>query len=195
MSGLDLYQTQGELLFMLAVSLAVGLGLGGVYDLLRGFRIFLWPQGKPTEGRSRLLWGIFLFGEDVLFVVISSISVILLCYYTNDGCFRAPAAVGMAGGFFVYVRIIGRLTAKPEAFLVKLVRSWVVTLLRLACRPFQWVFALLRGWWQRSLGAVIAKKRQARQERRDQRIQVTPETAEMPSVSHGKTVFSTRRSR
>ena len=114
MSGLDLYQTQGQLLFMLAVSLAVGLGLGCVYDLLRFFRMILWPQGEPTERGNRLLWVTILFGEDVLLAVISSISVILLCYYTNDGALRWPIIGGMAGGFFVYVAIKTKKDSKDS---------------------------------------------------------------------------------
>ena len=144
MSGLDLYQTQGQLLFMLAVSLAVGLGLGCVYDLLRFFRMILWPQGEPTERGNRLLWVTILFGEDVLLAVISSISVILLCYYTNDGCFRAPVAVGVAGGFFVYMRTAGRLTVKAEKALSRRLKRVVKAVLGFLRRPLGWLVSTAR---------------------------------------------------
>ena len=127
MSGLDLYQTQGEMLWMLAWAFVTGIGVGVIYDLLRALRIL---TGLDQKQGNTLLYRVSLFVEDFLLAVMATVALILLCYYTNDGLLRSPAVWGMAGGFFVYVQTLGRLTVKVEKALSRLLRRLILLVLR-----------------------------------------------------------------
>ena len=191
MSGLDLYQTQGQMLWMLAWAFVTGACLGIVYDLLRALRIL---TGLYPKQGSAVAYRVVLFVEDVLFAVIATVALILLCYYTNDGLLRGPAVWGMAGGFFVYVQTVGRLTVKVEKALSRLVRRLIVLVLFPLSRPALWVFRFvqrgIRTAWRASLGKALDRRREKRQSKQADEPNATP--AE-PNPFNGKTVFSTRR--
>ena len=187
MSGLDLYQTQGELFAMLAVSLAVGLGLGCLYQLLRVLRAILSPRsGQGTTPLFRVV----LFLEDILFAVVSSVAVILLCYYTNDGSLRWPIIGGMAGGFFVYVQTLGRLTVKAEDALARFFRRLVKTICLLLWRPLGWVATPIGKALRRVGSALLGKAADRRSKRERKAPRITETAGDLPPSN---TVFSTRR--
>ena len=190
MSGLDLYLNQGELLWMLAWAAVTGLGLGGFYDLLRALRIFLSPEHRQG---STLLSRTLLFVTDVVMTLAASLALILLCYYTNDGLLRAPAVVGMASGFFVYVRTVGRLTEKAEKALSRLLKRVVRALLSILRRPLGWLCSTLRKLarkaWRRLFGKVMDKRRERRKKRQAEKQNRAPAD---PPTRQGRTVFSTR---
>jgi hypothetical protein len=190
MSGLDLYQSQGELFRMLAWAVLTGLCLGGLYDLLRALRIL---AGLDQKQGSTPLFGLILFFGDLLSALTASVSLILLCYYTNDGLFRAPAVLGMASGFFVYMRTAGRLTVKAEKALSRRLKRVVKTVLGFLRRPLGWLAStarsLARKAWRCLFGKAIDKRRERKARKMAER-QTSSDTA--PPPRRGTTVFSTR---
>ena len=170
MSGLDLYQTQRSLALMFVYAAAVGFLLGGVYDLLRVLRVFCGDRiaGEP-KGRRPPIFAVLLFAEDLIFSVTAALTLILLCYYTNDGRLRAPAVVGMAGGFFVYMQTVGRITARVAEPLSRLVKQIVKTALSLLLRPLLWLGGLtarlIRLLWRVTWGKALRKRREKQTER------------------------------
>ena len=187
MSGLDLYQTQGALLAMLAWSSATGFCLGVVYDLLRVLRIFL---GLDQKQGNTPLFRVVFFVEDVLMAVTATVALILLCYYTNDGLLRAPAVWGMAGGFFVYMQTVGRLTVRIERALSRLLGSLLRPVLRWLCRPLVWMIGAVRGMRHALHEKVVDKWNRKKQRRQVEEQEDSPTE---PSPFKGTTVFSTRR--
>ena len=191
MSGLDLYQTQGEMLWMLVWALATGIFVGMVYDLLRALRIL---TGLDQRQGSTLLYRVSLFAGDVVLTVIAAVALILLCYYTNDGLLRGPAVWGMAGGFFVYMQTVGRLTVKMEKVLSRLARRLISLVLVPLSRPLLWVLRTLqkgiRAAWSASIGKALDRRREKRSQKPTD--EPMPPPAE-PKPFHGETVFSTRR--
>ncbi len=145
MSGLDLYQSQRTLALLFVYAACAGFGLGGVYDLFRFLRILcgetIGKRDPSAEGgeRSPALCRVIRFSADLLFSVTAAITWILLCYYASDGSFRAPALVGMAGGFFVYMQTLGRLTVHVENALTRLFKAMVRPLWRIAGRAAHFV--------------------------------------------------------
>ena len=188
MSGLDLYQTQGEMLWMLAWAFVTGICVGVFYDLLRGLRILI---GLDPKQGSAVVYRVILFVEDILFAVVATVALILLCYYTNDGLLRGPAVWGMAGGFFVYMQTLGRLTAKAEAALARFVGRRIRAILCLLWRPLGWVAAAV-GKGLRRMGRALLGKASDRRSKREERAPKPTGTAGMTPPPN--TVFSTRRS-
>lgn len=166
MSGLDLYQTQGALALLFVYAAAAGFGLGGWYTLLRLLRVLSFgdaPMGK--QGSKSGLSAIALFFGDVIFSVTAALTLILLLYYRNDGQLRAPAVLGMACGFFVWRETLGRIAAKLEKPLSRLVKKAV----RLLIAPALWVgritARLARFLWRVTLGKALSKSRERQTER------------------------------
>ena len=194
MSGLDLYQTQSELLSMLARAAVTGFCLGGLYDLLRALRIL--SGLESGEGRI-LLYRAVLFFTDLWLVLTASVSLILLCYYTNDGLFRSPILWGMVGGFLLYTHTVGRLTAKAERALLRLIKRRITAMLTPIRRVLSRVTAearrLLKKLWVSLFGKAMEARRRKRAERQSQRQSLRNQapSAEPPPPT-GKTVFSTR---
>ena len=156
MSGLDLYQSQSELLRMLVWATLTGMGLGCLYDLLRALRIL---TGLDQKQGSTPLFGLLLFFEDLLLALTASVSLILLCYYINDGQLRAPAVMGMACGFFVYSHTLGRLAVAVSERAMRLLRRLLALLVRLLIAP-------VKGLWSLTVGRAAAARRERMTEKR-----------------------------
>lgn len=166
MSGLDLYQTQRALALLFVYAALLGFSLGVLYDLLRFIRVFFVGKRGGTKQGSIISFSAALsFFSDLVFMVISAISLILLCYYANDGQFRASAMWGIVGGFFVQTQTVGRLTARITEPLAVGIRSFLRRILRMTVKPALWLIRLTvkgAGWLYRStLGKLVTKKRES----------------------------------
>ncbi len=161
MSGLDLYITQRALALMFVYAAVTGFLLGGVYDTLRILRALLGLQGEEAGSTPSLGGRLLLFLEDVLFMLVTSVTFILLCYYTNDGQLRAPAFVGMACGFFVYRYTLGALTRRLTKPLVRFVRFLTRLLLTPIRIPLKWLGRVITKALK-GLGRRVSEKRTSR---------------------------------
>lgn len=151
MSGLDLYQTQRALALLFVNAALGGFLMGSVHDLLRGVRILLGEGDlRGGQGRRPMALAVLLFWEDLLFVLLWTVALILLCYYQNDGRLRAPALTGMVGGFFVYVQTVSRLTLPLTLWIAALIKRVLGFALRLVLRPLGWI---LQQTWGRAVSA------------------------------------------
>lgn len=170
MSGLDLYQTQRALALLFVYAAVAGAILGGVYDAFRILRVFCGEDfsDRAQESRKPFL-AILRFALDLLFCLLFALSLILLCYYANDGQLRAPAVLGMAGGFFVYLQTLGRLTAKlAKPFVMHLQRA-LRLVLHLLWRPVRYASGLIaflaRFLWRVTVGKLLHRRREKQTEK------------------------------
>ena len=158
MSGLDLYLSQRTLALLFVYGALIGFGLGLLYDGLRVARLALGESPDETRGRPPLLT-VFLFFEDVFFLLAATLSLILLCYYGNDGQIRAPAALGLLGGFFVYRHTVSRLVLRLANGLIRLAKKLLSALCGLLTAP-------LRGLWSVTVGRWLNLRRERITEKR-----------------------------
>ena len=162
MSGLDLYQTQRALVMLFVCATLPGAVLGAVYDVLLLLRVICGDRIDRTDltarGSGKPIHAIFRFFCDVFFCLLTAITVILFCYYGNDGQLRAPALFGMAGGFFVYRQTLGRVTAHVAKPLRELLFRIAKGMLRLILRPLAWGVRLARSVWQGSMGRILRRR-------------------------------------
>lgn len=88
------------------ISIAAGLGMAFVYDLLRLFR-HLVPHGRVvTDAEDLLYWTVCFFAS------------FTLLYYGNNGIIRFAAVLGAALGMVLYSVTIGRIFVKFSFFLI-----------------------------------------------------------------------------
>ena len=157
MSGLDLYLSQGTLARMLVFAAVAGFGIGGVYDALRilgGLCKSCVPPARDGKWGTLPL-SILCFFTDVVFCTVAAVVLILLCYYTNDGQLRAPAVIGMACGFFVYIHTLSRLVMWLAGKIIPVLLSIVSKVLRLLL----WLLRPGVLLWSRTIGRALAAYR------------------------------------
>ena len=163
MSGLDLYLSQKTLALLFVYASLAGFCLGGVYDLFRVLRMLFGDTGAYSatkgQGRRPLPLAVLLFGTDLLFMLTATVTLILLCYYINDGQLRAPAVIGMACGFFVYVHTLGRLVMALSRRIVHGIRRLLMLLIRLLIIP-------LKGLWSLTGKRIMVSYRERMTEKR-----------------------------
>ena len=164
MSGLDLYQTQRALALLFVYAAVTGFVLGVFYDLLRTLRLLRGESRKETpdagQGRRSMLGIVLLFFEDVCFMLIVAVALILLCYFANDGRIRMSAIVGIACGFFVYVQTLGRLVICLAEILTGWIRKALAFVWRMILLPLRWLWMLLSFLWRKTVGrAILAHRR------------------------------------
>lgn len=118
--------SQSALAWLYLYATLLGIALGGFYDLFRITRVFLGMhysrrtanrlrelhlpllRKRRRRGESRAL-GIVIFFEDLLFCMVTGISLVILFYEVNSGRFRFPALLCAGAGFLLYRGTIGRL--------------------------------------------------------------------------------------
>ena len=173
MSGLDLYLSQRTLALLLVYGAFTGFGLGALYDGLRLLRMIL---GEPLDGmplggmplggappggagKRYVPLQMLLFAEDILFMTAATVAFILLCYYANDGQIRAPAAVGMCSGFFVYRHTLSRPLLRLAYGCIRLVKRFLILAARLLTAPLRALWAVTAGRWLRERRERLTEKR------------------------------------
>ena len=181
MSGLDLYLSQRTLALMFVYAVLTGFCLGPVYDGLRILRMALGDstaaegsvrrKGSTPETREPvrrpLLLTVLLFAEDLVFMLVASVALILLVYYTNDGQLRAPAPVGMACGFFAYIHTVSRWVLRLAEAILGLVRRMILGVGKIC---LHWAIVPLKALWSRTAGRMAAAHREQVTQKRIQEL-------------------------
>ena len=165
MSGLDLYLSQRVLAMMAVYAALTGFCLGGAYDILGLAAALLLPrktggaESTSAERYSLTAKGFWVFWQDLIFLLLTAVTFIFLCYYTNDGQLRAPAILGMAGGFFVYRHTAGLLTRRIIPRLAIWIKRVLIRIVTLAFCPIRWIatalFILIRLLWHVTGGRLV----------------------------------------
>ncbi len=113
--------SQERLLYILFISLVLGVFLGVVYDFFRIRRVSYSVGKKSNNIRERVEVAIIAF-EDILYSLICSIVVCIFIFYTNSGKFRALALFGALAGFYIYYKTVGRLVIACSEKIIRFVK-------------------------------------------------------------------------
>ena len=160
--------SQGRLGLLLVAATLLGLCLGVVFDLLHLVRAFLDGDGShPKHPRAHaLLMRILLFWQDLFFILASSWSLVILLYYTNDGQIRLLAVCGMACGFLLYRRTLGRLSARLIPAAAHALRSAVKRMVTVLLLPLWALGRLMALLWRWTGGKYLSRLRRKQTEHR-----------------------------
>lgn len=158
--------SQGRLGILLAASALLGLCLGVVFDLLKLFRAFL-DVTPPKHPRAHALaLQTLRFWQDLFFMLASSWSLVILLYYTNDGQLRLLAVCGMACGFLLYRRTLGRLVSSRIPKVAAVLRRAVKGILTALLLPLLTVGRLAVLLWRCTGGKQLHRVRRKQTARR-----------------------------
>ena len=158
--------SQGQLGILLVASVLLGLCLGALFDLLRLSRAFFDPPHSKHPRAHALGLQILQFFQDLVFVLVSSWSLVILLYYTNDGQLRLLAVCGMACGFLLYGCTLGRIASRVIPSAARILRravQWTVTVLLL---PLVALGRLVSFLWRHTGGKYLQRQRRKQTERR-----------------------------
>ncbi|MBQ2765585.1 MAG: spore cortex biosynthesis protein YabQ [Clostridia bacterium] len=108
---------------LLLYSLILGVILGVFFDLMRISRVFLslHGTGKVAQIASETVLTAVSFIEDIIFFVVSAVTLVLFCFQANGGTARGFILLGALGGFFIYLETVGRLTKLISNALARLI--------------------------------------------------------------------------
>ena len=146
--------SQRLLCFLFLSSFAFGILWGILYDLLYLVRFFIFNQtdenatlARSCIPRRKILFRIFLFFGDFLFVLLGGIGLLLLLYLINDGVFRMWGPCGMLAGFYVYRVTVSSLILRICQWLIRLLWRFLKLIWRVLCFPVRimtrWIFRLI----------------------------------------------------
>ena len=142
--------SEREVASLLFNALLCGICLGGLYDLVRAFKMLCGVRyGEKKDSEDSASLGIALFSltlvTDLLFWVFAGLASIILTY-ASGGVFRGSAYVVMACGFLLYYFTLGRailaLNRKITAFLRGLILKIARALLRKASKATGGIISL-----------------------------------------------------
>lgn len=130
-----------NLLFQIACALAVGIGLGAVYDVFRiircAFFVFSSENGEKRQknGKNQAFFETFLqLILDLLFSIVYTIVIVLLVYYLNNGAVRLYILCLAVIGFFAYYFTVGRLVMRISDAIIRFTKWLVLSAVRCVYR-------------------------------------------------------------
>ena len=122
------------------------------YDALYSTRIWLMPSpirysvpaiqkmraSRAKKGNAKKAKGlpVAVFLGDVLFCIVSALTLILLLYWLNNGAFRAAAPLFMAAGFFLWRISI----SKGFRIALQWIAFGIETVIYILCIPIKRLF-------------------------------------------------------
>lgn len=117
---------------------------------------FFMPALGSRSRAWRVICGILLFFEDILFFTVCGCSISVLIYYTNDGKFRLMAVVGVFVGFLLYYLTVGRLVLSAARFICFAVRAVLTYVILAFVTPFAYLLKAVRSAVIRTAGKIRA---------------------------------------
>ncbi len=148
---------QREAILLLFYSIAVGFGLGLVYDVFRVLRIAAYGRKKAEKNKMIPLSGdassvekllkaksgqvfpnpsfFVIFVCDIAFCVFSALTVTVMLFQFGDGRMRAFSLLGAFAGFVVYYFTIGKAVIFFSNTIISAVKTLVKTVLKFTLYP------------------------------------------------------------
>ncbi len=184
--------SQGELAELLFCSILCGAAFGGIYDVIRAFRMLCGVrydkcEEKCSTGRSVLIYTVTLI-TDLLFWVCAGCAAILLMY-SSGGVFRGMTFTGMMGGFLLYYFTLGRLILNLNRKLISFFKKLIWRFVILMRKPIKKTFGGIILLYHLTIGKIIDKIIEDRKEKREEKQNAEESEDEPCPVGCGKEGF------
>ena len=122
-----------------------GIFIGLLFDFFRILR----KSFKTTN--------LITYIEDILFWVISGISIIFSMYKFSGGVLRIFMFLGIIFGIVIYILTFSSIIIKTFVFMITLVKNFFTHILKIVCIPFKFISNLMDKFIFRPLYLLIVK--------------------------------------
>ena len=204
----QIMQVQPIALFRLLMSsLAVGIALGVLYDVLRVGRVLIGMNHytsaatvpafcpkfcKRRERKSKprlvmILFNILLVTQDIVFCLTAGAAAAVLLFYHNNGEFRGFVIIAILVGLAAYLLTVGKLVIRASEYVVFAVKTAILYIVYYTTWPFIALFRLLLNQARRIVAHIQSKREQKQIARYHvKHIQYLTELAANGFLSHEK---------
>ncbi len=153
--------SQGELAALLFRSILCGVSFGGIYDIIRAFKMLCGVRyGESEEERTPVRRRVLIYTvtliTDLLFWICAGCAAILLMY-SGGGVFRGMTFIGMTGGFLLYYFTLGRLVLKLSRKVTRVLKKLIRCVAIWALKPIKKLFEGIISLYHLTIGKIIDK--------------------------------------
>lgn len=142
---------------MLASAVALGIGFGLFYEIIRLLKLIVAPQQEKMRRLRKWVLHILTFLGDFIFVMVFGIVAILQTYKISGGVFRGLTYIGLSSGFLFYYFIIGRLTKKISIRVAWCIKTVLRFMWKIITIPLCKIFLLFLRLYGLTIGKIIGK--------------------------------------
>ena len=202
-----------EHITLLLLSVAAGIAAAVSYDAVRLLRTFFGlgidyhtsnrlanislpiigaPRHHERGRGARAAADAAVFAFDICYMLILTLAVVIFLYHVSNGTPRWFSLLGMAVGFYVYLKTVGRLTAAVSSYILFAVEALVRYAVWITVTPImaaaRFIGRLTRLVYEKTIKRVIEKRRRRRSEKRIRRYidkELPKIFADMASVISG----------
>ena len=170
--------SQGDLAIILLRSFWCGVALGGVYEIIRAFKLLCGVEDYDGERKKRAgFLGFFAhaitFVTDLAFWVGSGCVSILLTYACG-GFFRGLLYIGIFGGFLAYYLTLGRLILGLNRKIMGKIKKVLTVAMPYILKPFKFIFGRIILLYHLTIGKIIDKIIEDRKKRKEALVEDDP---------------------
>ena len=125
------------------------------------FKINVNTRKKEPSVTKKIIFNGLIFFQDLSFIIIAAVGIIILNYYYNDGYFRFFSFLSMTVGFFFYWLLISKVIMKLFVPIISFSRFLII----LAVTPFLVLFRIIKKFIVKILSTLkkcIEKKQEIR---------------------------------
>ncbi len=174
--------SQGELAALLFRSILCGVSFGGIYDIIRAFKLLCGVRyGENEEDahiRQRVLVYTVTLITDLIFWICAGCAAILLMY-SGGGVFRGMTFIGMTGGFLLYYFTLGRLVLKLSRKVTNVLKKLIRRVAICALKPIKKLFDGIISLYHLTIGKIIDKIIEDSKKKKEEK-QSADESEDMP---------------
>ena len=187
--------SQSALFQLFCASFSAGLMLSLFYDILSCLHMWLMPSQtrytvpaiqsmrasriKKGSAKKAKALPVVVFFDDVLFCIISAITLVLLLYWMNNGAFRAAAPFFMAVGFFLWHVTI----SKGIRIAMQWISFGVETVIYTLCIPIKRLFSWIANKYKMKAQAKHQKRALDKNQIKENRLPLSPRRGRVFQVS------------
>ncbi len=162
---------------LLFFSILFGIFMGCLNDINRIVRVFLgeryskrsfeklynffrMSQEMPKK-KNQTLFNTVIFFQDIIFMIMAAIGLVILNFYLNDGHFRVYTVFSAFIGFLIYFFTFGKAVIGVSEPIVIILRFAIITLVKMIIMPFK-LFGLFVLRTNKKISYMIIKRLEKR---------------------------------
>ena len=127
-----MYTNNLEQLKSFFIFFIIGIVISIIFDIFRILR------------RTFKTSDILTYIEDILFWIISGLTILISIFIFNNGEFRFYIFIGISLGIIIYMLFISKYFIKLNMIIISIINSVIYKILKIILKPFKFIFYIIR---------------------------------------------------